>query len=154
MVMRACLTIAVALAVSTAAQQAASAVEDDRLEPSLSSRLKRIVAAFRQSDANALRPSLPETGKVRVELPDLREGQGSYGPGQLQVVLDRIFQESPTRDFSFGKGSVTATPGTAFARGHWVRRTGPRGQESASNLTFTLREESGDWRISEIRSSR
>ena len=154
MVMRAWLTIAVTLAASAAAPQATPAVEDDRLDPSLSSRLRRIEAAFRESDANALRPSLPVAGKVRVDLPDLREGQGSYGPGQLRVVLARIFQESPTREFTFGKDGVTAAPGTAFARGRWVRRTGPRGQESASTLTFTLREESGDWRISEIRSSR
>lgn len=153
MIMQAPLPIAVALAATLAVPGAAFSVAEERLQPALSARLKRIEAAFRQSDANSLRPSLPATAKVRVDLRDVPEGQGSYGPGQLEVVFGRIFQESPTQEFAFGSGSVTVSaPGTAFARGRWVRRGAPRGQ--GETLTFTLREESGDWRITEIRSSR
>ena len=153
MSMQALLPIFVALAAALVLPGTGDALQEERLQPALATRLKRIEAAFRQNDAASLRPSLTTTGKVRVDLHDQPEGQGSYGPGQLQVVFGRIFQDSPTQEFGFGTGSVTVSaPGTAFARGRWLRRGTPPGR--ADTLTFTLREDSGDWRISEIRSSR
>ena len=125
------------------------------LDPSLSTRLSRIESAFRQCDANALRLSFPASGKVRVDLDDLTDGQGSYGPGQLQVIFGQIFEDYPTREFVFEREEVRVSqPGTAFARGRWIRRHLNGGHESADNLTFTLRQEGGDWRIQEIRSTR
>jgi len=126
-------------------------------EPSgaLRSRLNRIEVAFRDGSAGSLRRSFSETGKVRVDLKDLTEEPASYGCGQLQVVFARIFDENQTREFAFPKDDVTVSAaGTAFARARWSRRNRPGGQESVDNLTFTLRQESGDWRINEIRSSR
>lgn len=128
---------------------------DDALDPGLSRRLERIESAFRDGDASSLRGCFSTAGKVRVDLRDLPDGQGSYGPGQLQVIFTRIFEEFRTRDFAFSKDQVTtSTAGSAFARGRWVRRNQPRGQETVDTLTFTLRAEGADWRISEIRSSR
>lgn len=152
MVMRAWLSmLALAAPLLTAARPA---IPDDQ-EPGLSSRLRHIEAAFREGDASSLRSSCTSTGKVRVDLRDLPEGQGSYGSGQLQAIFSHIFEESRTREFAFGRDDVTVpAPGTAFARGRWVRRNPPRGQETVDTLTFTLRQESGDWRILEIRSSR
>jgi len=117
------------------------------------SRLHRIETAFRDGDALSLRQSFSR-GKVRLDLRDVTDGPGSYGPGQLQAMFGRIFDRGPTREFAFRKGEVTRTsPDTAFARGRWVRgRAG--GPDCADTLTFTLHEESGDWRILEIRSSR
>jgi hypothetical protein len=116
--------------------------------------LRRIESAFREGDAGSLRLSFSSGGRVRVELRDLAEGQGAYGAGQLQAIFNRIFEQVRTEDFAFGKEDVrVATPGTAFARGRWVRRAPARGPETVDMLTFTLREESGDWRILEIRSS-
>jgi len=126
-------------------------------EPSagLRSRLSRIEGAFRDGSAGSLRQSFSETGKVRVDLKDLTDEPASYGCGQLQVVFSRIFDENQTRDFAFPKDDVTVSEaGTAFARARWSRRSRPGGQETMDNLTFTLRQESGDWRINEIRSSR
>jgi hypothetical protein len=123
-------------------------------DPALSSRLRHIESAFREGDAGSLRLSFSSGGRVRVELRDLPEGQGAYGPGQLQAIFNRIFEQVRTEDFAFGKDDVrVAIPGTAFARGRWVRRAPTRGPETVDMLTFTLREESGDWRILEIRSS-
>ena len=126
-------------------------------EPSdaLRSRLTRIEGAFREGNAGSLRKSFSETGKVRVDLKDLTDEPASYGGGQLQVVFGRIFDENQTREFAFPKDDVTVSAsGTAFARARWSRRNRPGGQESVDNLTFTLRQEGGDWRINEIRSSR
>ena len=126
-------------------------------EPSagLRSRLSRIEGAFRDGSAGALRQSFSDTGKVRVDLKDLTDEPASYPCGQLQVVFTRIFDENQTREFAFPKDDVTVSEaGTAFARARWSRRSRPGGQEAVDNLTFTLRQESGDWRINEIRSSR
>lgn len=143
------------LVLETSSSSHGDALERESLDPTLSSRLRRIEAAFRNGDAGSLRLSCSSTGKVRVELPDLAGGQGSFGPGQLQVVFERIFEKSRTLEFGFGADEIrTPTPSTAFARGRWVRRAPPRGPELVETLTFTLREESRDWRILEIRSSR
>ena len=94
-------------------------------------------------------------GKVRVDLKDVMEGPGSYGASQLEVIFVRIFDENRTREFAFRDEEVTVSaPGTAFARGRWVRKARPGGSDTTDTLTFTLRQESGDWRIHEIRSSR
>ena len=124
-------------------------------DAALQSRLRRIESAFRDGNASALRQSFSESGKVRVDLKDLTDEPASYGAGQLQVVFARIFEENETRAFAFPKDDVTlSAAGTAFARARWSRRSGSSGQDSVDNLTFTLRQESADWRINEIRSSR
>jgi len=125
------------------------------VEPSLSARLRRIETAFRSGDAGSLRPAFTANTKVRVDLKDVMEGPGSYGPSQLEVIFGRIFDENRTRQFSFKDEDITVSgPGIAFARGRWVRRSGRGGAEATDTVTFTLRQESGDWRIHEIRSSR
>jgi hypothetical protein len=123
--------------------------------PALRTRLSRIEGAFRSGSAGSLRQSFSEAGKVRVDLKELTDEPASYGCGQLQVVFGRIFDENQTREFAFPKDDVTVSEaGTAFARARWSRRSRPGGQDAVDNLTFTLRQESGDWRINEIRSSR
>lgn len=125
------------------------------LDAGLSAGLRRIETAFRNGDANSLRLSFSTAGKVRVDLRSLTDGQALYGPGQLEVIFGNIFGEFRTREFSLGDKDVTVSlPGTAFARGRWVRSGRPGGPEVTENLTFTLRRESGEWRILEIRSSR
>lgn len=132
----------------------AGAVSAEEGQPGLWSRLQRIESAFRQGDATSLRLSLSSAGKVRIDLKDLTDGPASYAPGQLQVIFDQIFEDYHTRDFAFRKQDVTvSSSGTAFARGRWVRRTRDA-QEAVDTLTFTLREEGGDWRVHEILSSR
>ena len=129
------------LAVARPEVRGDSAPKQD-LSPSLASRLSRIESAFRQSDANALRLSFPASGKVRVDLDDLTDGQGSYGPGQLQVIFGQIFEDYPTREFVFERDEIrVSAPGTAFARSRWTRRHAVGGHESADTLTFTLRQE-------------
>jgi hypothetical protein len=133
----------------------ASAASPATLEPALSARLRRIETAFRSGDAASLRPAFTANTKVRVDLMDVMEGPGSYGPSQLEVIFGRIFDENRTRQFSFKDEDVAVSgPGIAFARGRWVRKTGHGGTETTDTVTFTLRQESGDWRIHEIRSSR
>jgi hypothetical protein len=133
----------------------ASALPAATIDPSLSSRLRRIETAFRGGEAGALRPAFTANGKVRVDLKDVMDGPGSYGPSQLEVIFGRIFEENRTREFSFRDEDVTVSgPGIAFARGKWVRKVRRGGTDAADTVTFTLRQESGDWRIHEIRSSR
>jgi len=125
------------------------------LEPSLSARLRGIETAFRSGDAASLRPTFPATAKVRVDLKDVMDGPGAYGPGQLEVIFGRIFEENRTRQFSLRDEDVTVSaPGVAFARGRWVRKVRQGTGDTTDTVTFTLRQESGDWRVHEIRSSR
>jgi hypothetical protein len=149
---------AVALAVALVAALLVAALAEPAPagpDAALQSRLRRIESAFRDGSASALRHSFSESGKVRVDLKDLTDEPASYGSGQLQVVFARIFDENKTREFVFPKDDVTVSEaGTAFARARWSRRSRPGGQEAVDNLTFTLRQERGDWRINEIRSSR
>lgn len=133
----------------------ASALPAGPVDPSLATRLRRIESAFRGGDAASLRPAFTASAKVRVDLKDVMEGPGSYGPSQLEVIFGRIFDENRTRQFSFRDEDVTVSgPGIAFARGKWVRKAGRGGADATDTVTFTLRLESGDWRIHEIRSSR
>jgi len=145
-----------AMLVVTAVGLAASAPSPPKqaVDPRLETRLARIESAFRQRDANALRLSLPTSGKVRVDLGDLTDGQGSYGPGQLQVIFGQIFEDYLTREFAFDRDEVRVSPpGTAFVRGHWIRRQQVGGHETVDTLTFTVRQEGSEWRIQEIRST-
>jgi hypothetical protein len=146
---------------AAAALAAAAGLNDSPLlraegpDPQLSSRLQRIETAFRGGDAGALRSCVASSGKVRVDLRDLTEGPASYGPGQLQVVFEQIFDDNRTREFEFRKQDVKVpSAGTAFAKGRWVRRARTGGHETVDTLTFTLREENRDWRIHEILTSR
>jgi len=144
----ACLRLlAVALLLVDAA--AASGAED------LPGRLRQVERAFRDGDATTLRLSIVTDGKVRVGLRDMTDGQGWYSPGQLQVLFARVFAEHVTREIAFGpEGVVEPTPGTAFARGRWVRRARGGGPEVVDTVVLTLREQGGDWRVIEIRTAR
>jgi hypothetical protein len=139
----------------TALLACSCALEAATVDPSLSTRLRHIETAFRSGEAGSLRPAFTGKAKVRVDLKDVMEGPGSYGPSQLEVIFGRIFDDNRTRQFSFRDEDVTVTtPGVAFARARWLRKASGGGSESADTVTFTLRQESGDWRIHEIRSSR
>jgi hypothetical protein len=125
------------------------------VEPALWSRLQRIETAFRGGDAQVLRAMLPGETKVRVDLRGLTDGPRSYGPGQLAVVFRQIFEAHPGGDLTFRADDVKmSAPGTAFARGRWARRPQPGAAATVEYVTFTLREQAGDWRIHEILCSR
>ncbi len=144
-------TLVACSALAATAGTAHAQAEDEALW----SRLHSIETAFVQGSASSLRSSFSSTCKLRVDLKDLADGQASYAPGQLQVIFGQIFQEQKTREMVFDRSELTRSPsGTAFARGRWVRRPLHGGGETTDRLTFTLREERGDWRILEIRSSR
>jgi hypothetical protein len=146
-------SIRLALAVVLGAASGAAWAQP--LPAGLQARLQRIEAAFREGDASALRGSFAASGKMRVDLKDLTEGQEAYGASQLQVIFGQIFDSFQTRDFSFAPEEVSVpSPGTAFARGRWKRSGRRERVELVETLTFTLRDDGSDWRILEIRSSR
>jgi len=131
------------------------AIEAGDGSEALWTRLRRIQSDFRSGDAPSLRTSFSSTTRLRVDLEGFTDRRASYAPGQLQVIFGEIFEEHRTREMNFERNDVTLSPGgTAFARGRWVRRPKHGGAETVDSLTFTLREEGGDWRILEIRSSR
>jgi hypothetical protein len=148
---RAALAVSGALLITASAGAAASGL----VEPLLWARLQRIETAFRSGDAHSLRALLPAETKVRIDLGPLTDGSRSYGPGQLEVVFQQIFAVHPTVELTFRAEDVKVpAPGTAFARARWTRRPDGGGRETVEWITFTLRDQSGDWRIHEILCSR
>jgi hypothetical protein len=130
-------------------------VTAEDLDPALGARLTAVEGAFRGGSASGLRACVSRTAKVRVDLRGQAEGSGSYGASQLQVIFERIFDESPTREFTVKRDEVTVSAqGTAFARARWSRRSRAGGDEVTDTLTLTLRREDGEWRVYELRSSR
>jgi hypothetical protein len=93
------------------------------VEPALWSRLQRIETAFRGGDAQALRAMLPGETKVRVDLRGLTDGPRSYGPGQVEVVFQQIFQAHHDGDLIFRAEDVKVpAPRTALAGDRRDRR--------------------------------
>jgi len=128
---------------------------DDVVDAGLKSRLRRVEAAFRQGDAATLRGCFSDKAKVRVELPELTEGQGLYGAGQLQVIFARIFEQRRTRSMTFPRADLQVpAAGTAFARGVWVHVGTRNADVRTDSLMLTLHSEDGDWRIIEMRAAR
>lgn len=147
-----CLRLSLALSALFVLAPALRAAADD---DALWRRLARIERAFEGGDAGALRGCLSERSKVRIDVPILTDGPAAYGSGQLQVIFDRMFESTRTREFAFARHDVSVwSAGTAYARGRWVHRARGERTERVEHLTFTLREEAGDWRIQEIRASR
>lgn len=148
--LRACL-----LAMAWLAAFSASPAVGDAAGDALQGRLRRVEAAFRQGDAVVLRACFSDRAKVRVELPDVTEGQGLYGSGQLQVIFARVFEQRRTRSLSFPRSEIkVSAPGTAFARAVWVHVGTRSAEERTDSLMLTLHAEEGDWRIIEMRSAR
>jgi hypothetical protein len=115
--------------------------------------LDGIETAFRAGDATGLRLKCG-ADRVRLDLADATR-ESAYGPGQVEVIFGRIFEEFRTTEFSFRHDEVREpVAGTAFARGRWARRPASGGAETRETLTFTLRREGAGWRVQEIRSSR
>jgi len=137
------LAIALCLPSRPAAASAAPAAGAE----ALASRLQRIEAAFRGGDAGALRASFTTRGKLRLDVPQVPGCPASYGAGQLQVIFGQLFAAARTRSFAFEQEDAPSSDDTAFARALW-RRDDPH--DGGQALTFTLREEDGDWRIHEI----
>jgi hypothetical protein len=109
-------------------------------DPLLRSRLALLSRAFRTGDPGLLRRSLGPSGRIRLDLPERREAQGNFGPGQVAVVLSLDFRD------------VTVSGSdSAHARGQWVRRI--NGAAERETLLVTLQLDGGDWRIVEIRST-
>jgi hypothetical protein len=115
--------------------------------------LDGIETAFRSGDAASLRLTCG-AGRIRLDLGDARR-EGAYGPGQVEVIFRRLFEEFRTTEFALRHDEVREpVVGTAFVRGRWARRPSAGGAETRQTLTFTLRREGAGWRIEEIRSSR
>jgi hypothetical protein len=116
-------------------------------------RLQELAAAWRAGDAAALAAAATRSGRVRLDLPGVAGGSGSYGHGQLEVVLGRVFAAVQTRGLRFDEAPRAAGAGLAFARGAWTWRVRASGEETSESLTLALRLEEREWRIVEIRSS-
>ena len=124
------------------------------LAPPLEARLGQIEAAFRGNDAGALRAACLGSGRVRLEVTGVGAAQAGVGPGQLEMLFRQAFAEQRSTAFAFDRPTLRLSPpATAFARARWSKE-GRDGAPVHDILTFTLRDEGGDWRIEEIRSTR
>lgn len=116
-------------------------------------RVQALADAWRAGDAAALAAAATRAGRVRLDLPGLAGGSGSYGAGQLEVVLGRVFATLETRALRFDSPPRDAGAALTFVRGAWTWRARASGEETRETLTLALRLEEREWRLVEIRSS-
>ena len=82
---------------------AALAAGAGRASDRLDMRLRQVEGAFREGDAAALRPAFATSGKIRVDLRDLTEGQGWYASGQLRSCSPAFSRTTPPARSSSGR---------------------------------------------------
>lgn len=112
--------------------------------------LARIEAAVRGGDGDSLAGLAPPGGRVLVDLAAPRPVRGTFGAGQLAVVLGRVFEQVSTRLFDFDPAARHVEGATLFARARWLWRDE---RESAVTLLVTLEWRSSAWRLVELRSA-
>jgi ketosteroid isomerase-like protein len=124
--------------------------------PALEARLSSLQAAFRSEDARAVRASCSGRTRVRVDLGELTGGSASYGPGQLEAVMRRVFRERRTESFEMSASGATVDgERAAYATADWRHRAEDgEGEARQDSLTFVLHREDADWRVVELRASR
>lgn len=127
-----------------------AAVEDDA---ALRARLDALERALRSGDADALGASVARRGRIHVDLRGLTDGQQVWGAGQLRVAFAELFAERRTSGFALQAATLSRSgEDLAFVRGTWTRAA--PGGPVVESVSFTLRLESGDWRVFEIRTAR
>jgi hypothetical protein len=123
--------------------------------PALGSRLAALQDAFRGEDARAVRDSCSARTRVRVDLGPLTAGAASYGPGQLEVVMKRVFKERRTESFELAPAGPTVDDDAAYATAQWRHgEDAGTGDVQSDALTFVLHREGAEWRVVELRASR
>jgi hypothetical protein len=123
--------------------------------PSLTSRLSALQDAFRAEDARGVRESCSGRTRVRVDLGALTAGAATYGAGQLEVVMKRVFKERRTESFAMAPSGPTVDADAAYATAQWRHgEDAGSGDVRSDALTFVLHREGDDWRVVELRASR
>lgn len=112
--------------------------------------LARVEAAVRGGDGDGLAGLAPPGGRVLVDLAAPRPVRGTFGAGQLAVVLGRVFEQVSTSRFEFDPAGRQLEGATLFARARWLWRDE---RESAVTLVVTLEWRSSAWRLVELRSA-
>ncbi len=112
--------------------------------------LARVEAALRAGDGDSLAGLAPPGGRVLVDLAAPRPVRGTFGAGQLAVILSRMFEQVSTLLFEFDPAARHLEGATLFARGRWLWQ-GER--ESAVTLVLTLEWRNSAWYLVELRSA-
>lgn len=132
---------------------AAGPVRAQAPDAGLRTRLDALERALRDGNAGALRDSVSSRARVHVDLRGLTDGQQIWAAGQLEVAFAGFFAARRATGFALQHASLDrAGDDLAFVRGTWTRSAA--GGPVVEGLAFTLRIESGDWRVFEIRTTR
>jgi hypothetical protein len=111
---------------------------------------REFARALTDADPSALKPLLPQRGKVKLRLDRLGPEQGAYSAGQVLALFDDFLQEGSVRSFKLAERCEGDGETYALIHGiaHVIDREG-REAEVALNLTFI--PEDGRWILREIR---
>lgn len=118
------------------------------LEDALSG-LRRALGAGRAGD---LRPLLPETSKVYLQLRVIREAEGYFGAGQVVTVLAAFFERHPAEGFEALGEPRLETADTAHLRGR-LRYASEDGPAAELILSLVLTRGPEGWALRELRES-
>ena len=112
--------------------------------------LKRFGAALLQGNADGLRATLPQEGKVRVRLIRLGPEDGAVRGGQLHAVLQDFLERGSVQSFKLH--TIEQTENLALAAAE-VRLIDALGNRAKVRLHLSLEPEDERWVLREIRES-
>jgi hypothetical protein len=114
--------------------------------------LSALAEAFREEDAEALRPLLQGEHKLYVVSPSLGLRKGYYSPDQIFLIFRDLFRTRTTVEFRVAPrdSSPPDEPRELTVVGRWTFRQA-RSAERRTTLVITLAQRSGGWDLRELR---
>jgi len=132
--------------------QARAGLAERRKPVSRNPALAMLAEAFREEDAEALRPLLKGEHKLQVVSPSLGLRKGYYSPDQILLIFRDLFRTRTTVEFRFEPRdpSRPEDPQELTAVGHWTFRQAPPTDRRVT-LVLTLVQRTGGWDLRELR---
>ena len=141
-----------ALALLFPSPQMGAGQADRRKPASRHPALSVLAKAFREEDAEALRPLLKGEHKLYVVSPSLGLRKGYYSPDQIFLILRDLFRTRTTVEFRFAPRDPCRPeePQELTVVGHWTFRQAAAAERRTA-LALTLARRPGGWDLRELR---
>src|SRR6266581_7155846 len=127
--------------------------QTDRRKPvSRHPALSVLAQAFREEDAEVLRPLLRGEHKLYVVSPSLGLRKGYYSPDQIFLILRDLFRTHTTVEFSFAPRDPSRAEESQELTvvGYWTFRQAPSAERRTA-FALTLAQRPGGWDLRELR---
>ena len=141
-----------ALALLFPSTQVGAGQADRRKPVSRHPALSVLAQAFREEDAEALRPLLKGEHKLYVVSPSLGLRKGYYSPDQIFLIFRDLFRTHTTVQFRFAPrdASPPEEPQELTVVGYWTFRQAPSAERRTA-FALTLAQRPGGWDLRAVR---